>query len=67
MSSASWNFFPLSAVFTLGKRECNQEKWDCLDKSEWSLGMIRVSIVSSRLWVSVGISSSLNLHGGFDE
>jgi hypothetical protein len=33
MSSASWNFFPLRAIFALEKRKCNQENWNCLHKS----------------------------------
>jgi hypothetical protein len=67
MSSASWNLFPLRAVFTLGKGKCNQENWDCLDKPG-----CEVLARCARPWVRVGRTSrgsscSVNLQGGFDE
>jgi hypothetical protein len=60
----------LRTVFTFGKRKCNQENWDFLDKTGWSLGTTRVSFVSGHPWVWVRRTwrrSSVNLHGGFDE
>jgi hypothetical protein len=52
-ASASWHLFPLRRVFTFGKRKCNQENWDFLDKTGWSPGITRVSFVSGHPWVSV--------------
>jgi hypothetical protein len=52
--------------------QCNQENWDCLDKSGWSLDMMRVSVASVHPRDCVGRTllrspSSVNLRGGFDE
>jgi hypothetical protein len=54
MSSASWKSFSLRTFFTLRTIKFNQENWDCLDLSRWSLGMKRVSVASGCPWGCLG-------------
>jgi hypothetical protein len=52
--------------------QCNQENWDCLEKSGWNLGMRWFPVAFAHPWDCVRrtlrrSSSSVNLHGGFEK
>jgi hypothetical protein len=67
-----WSHFVSGSYWNNHVLQCHQEKWDCLEKSGRSLGMMWVSVASAHQWDCVGrtlrrSSSSVKLRGRFNE